>query len=134
MGGWVRTEGPITGGEDMTIDHLTATKVALAKTASGEPDWTEACAFGLDQNYPNPFSPSTTIRYTFPGESDVSLVVYNTLGQEVRTLIEARRDAGRHAIAWDGRDAFGREVATGMYIYRLVAGENATMKKMTFTK
>jgi flagellar hook assembly protein FlgD len=62
------------------------------------------------------------------------LTVYNTLGQEVRTLIEARQDAGRHAIAWDGHDAYGNEVATGMYIYRLMAGDNDTMRKMTFSK
>jgi len=62
------------------------------------------------------------------------LTVYNTLGQEVRTLIEARQDAGRHAIAWDGHDAYGSEVATGMYLYRLMAGDNDTMRKMTFSK
>ena len=112
---WVGTAAPVTGGASATIDHTVAAKVALTKTAIGEdPDWTEEYVFGLDQNYPNPFNPSTTIRYTLPSTEDVRLVVYNTLGQEVKTLIEARQNAGRHAIAWDGRDAFGREVATGM--------------------
>lgn len=132
---WVGTESPVTGGEGAVINHVTtATKLALTKAAAGDPDWAEDYAFGLDQNYPNPFNPSTTIRYTLAGESDVRLVVYNTLGQQVKVLIEARQGAGRHAVAWDGRDAFGREVATGMYVYRLIAGENESMKKMTFSK
>jgi len=132
---WVGTDSPFTGGEDATIGHTVVTKLALTKAALGDgPDWGEDYAFGLDQNYPNPFNPSTTIRYTLAAESDVRLVVYNTLGQEVRVLVEARQDAGRHAIAWDGYDAFHREVATGMYIYRLTSGNNDTMRKMTFSK
>lgn len=90
--------------------------------------------FGLGQNYPNPFNPSTTIRYALPEAAHVRLVVYNTLGQEVRVLIDAAQAAGRHAIAWDGRDAFGRRTATGLYIYRLTAGEHVATRKMAFAK
>jgi hypothetical protein len=132
---WVRTLAAVEGGADTDIVHVATKPAVLTKAALGDgPDWTEDYVFGLNQNYPNPFNPSTTIRYTLPAELDVRLIVYNTLGQEVKTLIAARQDAGRHAIAWDGKDAFGREVATGLYIYRLMAGENQTMKKMTFSK
>jgi hypothetical protein len=108
------------------VGHQEETDIQEAAVESG--------TFGLNQNYPNPFNPSTTIRYSLPNESNVRLVVYNILGQEVRVLIEARQGVSDHAIAWDGRDAFGREVATGMYIYRLIAGENESMRKMIFAK
>lgn len=62
------------------------------------------------------------------------LVIYNVLGQEVRTLVDATQVRGVHQVQWDGRDAFGRGVATGVYLYRLVAGENVIVKKMVFSK
>ncbi|MCK5453841.1 MAG: T9SS type A sorting domain-containing protein, partial [Calditrichia bacterium] len=71
--------------------------------------------------YPNPFNPTTTIRYGLKQASDVKLKIYNLLGQEVRTLISAQQEAGYQSIVWDGRDNRGTPVASGIYIYQLAA-------------
>lgn len=90
--------------------------------------------FGLDQNYPNPFNPSTQIAYRLPEDSNVRLVVFNILGQQVRTLVNGRVSAGAFSIAWDGRDEAGRQVASGVYLYRLDAGKFKAIKRMTLLK
>ncbi len=94
----------------------------------------EVFEFGMDQNFPNPFNPSTTIRYALPQATDVQLTVYNVLGQEVRVLVSQYLPAGAHAIQWDGRDAIGRAVSSGIYMYRLVAGEKVAVRRMIFLK
>jgi hypothetical protein len=77
--------------------------------------------FGLMQNYPNPFNPTTTIRYALPQAATVTLRVYNILGQEVATLVNESQGAGYHTIVWNGRNQYGAQVATGVYLYRLEA-------------
>jgi hypothetical protein len=74
-------------------------------------------SFELSQNYPNPFNPTTTIRYALPNYSDVSLVVYSSLGQRVATLIQESQQAGYHEVSFDGSG-----IASGVYYYRLQAG------------
>jgi len=76
-------------------------------------------ATALLQNYPNPFNPSTEIRYVLAVQSDVSLEVYDLLGRHVRSLASGMEAAGLHTVSWDGRDAAGREVSSGLYFYRL---------------
>ncbi|MCH7529058.1 MAG: T9SS type A sorting domain-containing protein [Candidatus Marinimicrobia bacterium] len=71
-------------------------------------------------NYPNPFNPATTIEFTLPRREPVRIVVYDLLGRSVRQLTSATLEPGRQSISWDGRDDHGRQVATGMYIYRLL--------------
>ena len=90
--------------------------------------------FSLKQNYPNPFNPSTTIEYEVPQDGHVSLVIYNLLGQRVRTLYDAFRSAGQYRITWDGRNDQGREVTTGIYFYRLQTENQIQTKKMLFIK
>jgi hypothetical protein len=77
--------------------------------------------FTLHQNYPNPFNPTTTIRYELPRASDVELVIYDILGRKVVQLVDKRQRAGSRKINWDGKNSFGNNVATGMYIYRIIA-------------
>ncbi len=79
--------------------------------------------FTLDQNYPNPFNSGTVIRFALPKADDVELVVYNLAGQRVMNLAQGPRNAGSYTLRWDGRDDAGRELASGMYLYRLQAGE-----------
>ncbi|MCB9070187.1 MAG: T9SS type A sorting domain-containing protein [Calditrichae bacterium] len=91
-------------------------------------------AFTLAQNYPNPFNPSTTISYQLPQNNDVVLKIYNTLGQEVRTLVNERQNAGRYEIVWDGLNSNGAAVASGMYIYKIQSGEFTHQRKMMLVK
>ena len=78
-------------------------------------------AFTLERNFPNPFNPETTIRYAVPEAADVRLIVYNILGQEIATLADERHVPGFYALRWNGKDRFGRGVASGVYLYRIQA-------------
>ena len=84
----------------------------------------------LYQNIPNPFNPSTAIRYDVADQADVSLSVYNLLGQEIRTLVQDRQTPGSYSIVWDGIDRSGRPVASGIYLYRLSIGSFRDVKKL----
>lgn len=86
--------------------------------------------FQLYQNYPNPFNPSTSIRYTLPQAGEIVLEIFNLLGEKVRTLVEAGQLAGSHQAEWDGRNDAGAAVASGVYIYRLRAGNVHLARKM----
>ena len=74
--------------------------------------------FELAQNYPNPFNPVTTIEYSVPSRTDVTIEIFNVLGQKVRTLVDEARSAGSYRIEWNGNNEFGRPVSTGVYLYR----------------
>jgi hypothetical protein len=93
----------------------------VASTKPGE--------FGLDQNYPNPFNPSTEIRFALPEDSHVQLKVFNSLGQEVQTLINQMAPAGNHSVKLDAKN-----LASGVYFYRIQAGGFTAMKKMMLLK
>ncbi len=87
-------------------------------------------SFELHQNYPNPFNPGTVISYQLPRSAGVQLVIYNSIGQRVRTLVEGYRELGAHSTLWDGRDDDGRALASGVYVYRLTAGAFSQARKM----
>ena len=86
--------------------------------------------FALEPNYPNPFNPQTTIRYQLPESAKVRLVIYDILGQEVRTLLDEVQRSGYHRVIWDGRSDVGYEVASGVYFYRLQAGSFSAVRKL----
>lgn len=86
--------------------------------------------FALHQNYPNPFNPSTVIEYNLPVAGPVVLRIYSVLGQEVKKLVEARQEAGIQRVNWDGTDAHGRAVGSGIYFYQLHAGSFQATRKM----
>jgi hypothetical protein len=90
--------------------------------------------FGLQQNYPNPFNPETSIRFQLPEDSHVSLKIFNMLGQEVRTLASEPLTAGFYNLRWDGRNAAGLRVASGVYIYQIRAGDFVASRKMLLLK
>lgn len=90
--------------------------------------------FVLQQNFPNPFNPETVIEYELPSSSNVTIEIFNILGQKIRTLIDSQKPAGYHSIVWDGKDNSGTEVSTGIYFYRLKTGEFGKTKKMLFLK
>jgi hypothetical protein len=91
-------------------------------------------AYGLSQNYPNPFNPTTTIQFALPEASEVSLVIYNLLGQKVRTLVNGYVPAGYINTSWDGLDQNGKEIGSGTYIYRLQTADQTFSKKMVLMK
>lgn len=90
--------------------------------------------FELNQNRPNPFNPATEISFDLPRASEVSLAVYNVLGQEIRQLVSGVLPAGNHVVIWDGRDAGGVSASSGIYFYRLEAGQYVNTKKMILLK
>ncbi len=86
--------------------------------------------FFVSQNYPNPFNPRTTIEFGLPEESEVSLEIYNSLGQRVCVLMNGAEPAGYYAVEWAGKDGEGRSAASGLYMYRLQAGVKVKTHKM----
>jgi hypothetical protein len=109
--------------ENGTEAHSEPVRVAMVQPAV----W-------LAQNHPNPFNPSTMIRFGLPGSAPVALRVYDVSGAVVRTLADATRAAGEHEIVWDGRDDRGAIVAAGVYFYRLSAGDETLTRKMILVK
>lgn len=96
--------------------------------------------FTLHQNYPNPFNPSTEIRYELPDNSQVTLNIFNLVGQKVRTLVEETQSPGYYNILWDGKNDVGEQVTSGVYLYKIIATtENGgkqfiSVKKMSFVQ
>jgi len=88
----------------------------------------------LTQNFPNPFNPETIIPFAVPISGEMSVVIYNILGQEVVTLASGMREAGFYRLVWNGRDHLGRSVASGIYFVRLAAGEFIGVRKMLLLK
>ena len=90
--------------------------------------------FQLQQNYPNPFNPTTTIEFALPERGAVELIIYNTLGRKVRSLASGMYSAGSYTVSWDGTDNYGRQVTSGVYYYRLRAGDVVQSRKMLLLK
>jgi FlgD Ig-like domain len=86
------------------------------------------------QNYPNPFNPSTTIKFQLPKNSLVSIKVYDQIGNEIATLINEEKTAGSHIVQWNGKNSQGTTVASGVYFYKISAGNYIATYKMNFLK
>ena len=90
--------------------------------------------FALNQNYPNPFNPTTNIRFSLPKESHVRMQVFDVTGALVKTVLDEAISAGNREVTWDGTNANGQKVASGMYIYRMQAGSFSSTMKMLLMK
>jgi hypothetical protein len=90
--------------------------------------------YKLDGNYPNPFNPTTTIRFSIPEQAPVRLVVYDMLGKVVAVLADKEMAAGEYRVSWDARDGVGNSVSSGSYLYRLESTNYASVKVMTLLK
>jgi M6 family metalloprotease-like protein len=86
--------------------------------------------FSLDPNYPNPFNPSTTLRFSLPQAGEAELAIYNLAGQKVVVLVKGVQEAGSQVVQWDGRDGAGRDLASGVYLCRLQAGAQVETRKL----
>ncbi|MCF7920844.1 MAG: T9SS type A sorting domain-containing protein, partial [Candidatus Cloacimonetes bacterium] len=95
------------------------------------PEITEAALYS---NYPNPFNPMTTISFALPEESEVSISIYNIKGQKVKVLVDDIMEKGQHKIVWDGLNASGRQVASGVYLYNMQTKDYSSTKKMLMIK
>jgi hypothetical protein len=85
-------------------------------------------------NYPNPFNPVTTISYSLPNESEISLTIYNIKGQKVKELIKGTQATGSYNVSWDGKDESGKDVTSGIYFYKLRTHINEIIRKMLLLK
>ncbi|MDP4172574.1 MAG: T9SS type A sorting domain-containing protein [Bacteroidota bacterium] len=91
--------------------------------------------YSLEQNYPNPFNPSTNIVFNLPKESKISVVIYNSLGQEIKRLVNNQQmNSGRFNVIWNGRDSFGKVVSSGIYFYQLISNDVMISRKMQLLK
>ena len=88
----------------------------------------------LYPNVPNPYNPSTTLRFDLPARGAAELSIYDASGRLVRTLVHAALDAGPHSYVWDGRDAAGRVTASGVYLYRLTTADGQQARKMVLVR
>ncbi len=106
--------------------------------ASVEAKETASFKYNLEKNYPNPFNPETVISYEIgkeiDGTSDVHLVIYNSLGELVRTLLNEHQAPGQYSVVWDGKDNKGNTVNTGIYIAQMIANKHVFNLKMIFVK
>jgi hypothetical protein len=121
--------------ENVTDGRLYGSRIDIAISAIG-PNPSLPHSARLGSNYPNPFNPSTTLRYTLDRPSIVSLRIYNVLGQEVKRLVShVRKPAGEHKVVWDGTNQNGYPMPSGIYLYRLsVDGRWAQTRTMTLVK
>jgi hypothetical protein len=90
--------------------------------------------FALHENYPNPFNPTTTLRFDLPEVSDITLTIYNMLGQKVRTFDYQNTSAGYHSVTWDATNDYGDPVGAGVYLYQLRADQFVKTRKMVLLK
>ncbi len=90
--------------------------------------------YHLEQNYPNPFNPSTTIRFALPESGHVELLIYNTFGQKIRTLVNQTFAAGTWTVSWNGCDDRGNRMPSGIYYYRLSTSDFTSQKKLIMIK
>lgn len=117
---------------------------ARVRTGETAEPWTDMRKFNttailpdkyeLTQNYPNPFNPATRIAFTVPTESEVQLIVYNVLGQQVKVLVNESVESGRHEVNWDSDDESGNRVASGIYFYRITTDDFTDSRKMVLMR
>lgn len=116
----------------MTITYTFDGNGDLVTSVEDGQDFNIPEKFALRPNYPNPFNPSTTINYELAENENINLEIYDILGNHVRTLVKRHQQAGSYSIKWDGRDELSQIVASGVYVYRIRAGNFTQSRKMLF--
>ncbi|MBK9097684.1 MAG: T9SS type A sorting domain-containing protein [bacterium] len=118
--------GYIIGGEKTILKYTLLSDVEVQSNIPAE--------FKLEQNYPNPFNPSTVISYQLPVSSNVTLKVYDVLGDEIATLVDEYKTAGKYEIEFNSRSGNVRNLPSSVYFYQLKAGDFVETKKMILLK
>lgn len=131
----VRFTSPPRSVQYMIVDSLAVdtTSSDTSTTNISEPIDRPA-TFTLGQNYPNPFNPSTQINYSLKSGTHVSIQIYNAIGQRVATLVDRRQTPGTYTVSWNGTGSQGRLLSSGVYIYRMKAGDFVQSRKMILLK
>jgi hypothetical protein len=124
----------IESGSNVSIEGVVLNETALQGALSLGAGSDLPTTYALGNNYPNPFNPTTSISFSLPAKGEVKLAVYNILGQHVTDLASGTFDAGTHSVAWDGTDAAGDKVTSGVYLYRLETSQFVETKKMMLLK
>jgi hypothetical protein len=132
-------DDPVTalGGGSIVIHTSKGGDSAAAPEPGGggpDPIASLPTSYALLQNHPNPFNPTTRIRFELPVSVAVSLAVYDVSGRVVKRLVDTTMPAGRHEVAWHGRNDAGQAVASGVYFYRIQAGDFIDTKRMVLLK
>tara|TARA_B100002052_G_scaffold94259_2_gene86962 strand:+ start:18322 stop:19125 length:804 start_codon:yes stop_codon:yes gene_type:complete len=91
-------------------------------------------SFGLSKNYPNPFNPTTTIGYDVAVAGEVSIIIYDMMGREVKNLVSDYANPGSYSVVWNAKNNQGLEVSAGMYVYKMIAGDFVQVNKMLLVK
>ncbi len=104
-------------------------RIELQPTKNIIPD-----SYNLSQNFPNPFNPTTNIQYQLPVNNHISLVIYNALGEQIRTLVDEEKDKGYYSVLWDGKNNQGKMAPSGIYFYQIKAGNYIKTQKMVFLR
>jgi len=119
---------------DVRIDEITLLEVDDDEAVGDGTRGNRPEGFWLSQNHPNPFNPTTTIKYKLGWRSHVSITVYNVMGERVKLLVDEVMPRGPHSIGWNGTDADGKAVSTGIYLYRISVGDWSESRKMMLLK
>jgi len=130
---YLSVDGQKTSEEFTWTEQGALIEVAALTTGSGGGN-TLPASYLLEQNYPNPFNPTTTISFSLPTASQARLEIFNLLGQLVATPYDGFAGAGEHKVEWDGRTIAGETASSGIYLYRLTAGQYIKTLKMTLVK
>ena len=131
------TAGEYTGSVAITSNDTNNPEATIALSGTGNgtnSDDLIPLVTELQGNYPNPFNPTTTIKYALNADTKVELEIYNIKGQAVKTLVNENQAAGYHSIVWNGKDNSNRQTASGIYFYKFKAGNIVSMKKMILMK
>jgi hypothetical protein len=102
----------------------------LITSIAGRPSDSLPINFSLKQNYPNPFNGRTQVEFSVPRKGSITLDVYNLVGRYVVSLFSGQTDAGNHSVTWNGKNAEGGDVASGIYLLRLQVGKEVLIRKM----
>ena len=121
---FIRTAKPFRSGDIFRFPEV------ITSVASRPDETLSPLTYELFQNYPNPFNPETTIQYSLAVSGRVTIHIYNILGQRVRILVDDVLEVGVHKVQWDGKDEGGRNIASGVYVYRVRSGDFVQTRKL----